>query len=215
MGTALSARRRLIAVLCGGFCGTITRSLLSMALQSAWGKGWPYDILLINVTGACVLALITTLADATFLVGPTRRLLLNVGFLGAYTTFSSFALGDVLLLAGREWGPAVLYLVISLVGGMIAVVLGDLLGQTFIRAGRPVQRPGTAERVGTSSGEELLPADAAASPEHLDIADDLLISQDKGENQNRNTRFSASVHDRGTENEHVPGQEKRRRQPDE
>ncbi len=214
MGISLSARRRLIAVLCGGFCGTITRSLLSTALQSAWGKGWPYDILLINVTGACVLALITTLADATFLVGPTRRLLLNVGFLGAYTTFSSFALGDVLLLAGREWGAAVLYLGISLVGGMLAVVIGDLLGQTLIRAGRPGQRRGKAERVDTS-GEELLPADAAASPEHLDIADDLLVSADGAENQNKSNSVPTCVHDRGAENEQAPRQERRQRQHDE
>lgn len=214
MGTLFSAHRRLIAVLCGGFCGTITRSLLSTALQSAWGKGWPYDILLINVTGACVLALVTTLADATFLVGPTRRLALNVGFLGAYTTFSSLALGDVLLIAGHQWGPAALYIGISLVGGMLAVVIGDLLGQTLIRAGRPANRPGKAERVNTS-GEDLLPADAPASPEHLDIADDLLISAQEVEERNKSDSFPAPVHDRFTENEQVPGHERRRRQHDE
>jgi CrcB protein len=182
-----------------------------MALQSVWGKGWPYDILLINVTGACVLALITTLADATFLVGPTRRLFLNVGFLGAYTTFSSLALGDVLLLTGREWGPAVLYLGISLVGGMLAVVIGDLLGQTLLRVCRPIQKSGKVERAGTF-GEELLPADAAASPEHLDIADDLLVSAD---DQNKNKHLPTSVRKRRAENEQGPRQERSHRQHDE
>ncbi len=99
MTRSLSARRRIIAVLCGGFFGTITRFALSTIMQGWLGKGWPYDLLLINVTGALLLAFVTTLADATFLVGPTRRLFINVGFLGAYTTFSSLALGDVLLLA--------------------------------------------------------------------------------------------------------------------
>ena len=203
MGKSLSARRRLIAVLCGGFCGTITRFLLSTALQSAWGKAYPYDILLINVTGACVLALVTTLADATFLVGPTRRIFLNVGFLGAYTTFSSLALGDVLLMAGRKWGPAGLYLGISLVGGLLAVVVGDLLGQTLIRAGRSTQRPVKAECVGTSENE-LLPAGATASPGHLDIADDLLVPTDEAEDQNRRKCIPSSIHERRAENEQVP-----------
>ncbi|MBA2681751.1 MAG: CrcB family protein [Ktedonobacteraceae bacterium] len=192
MGPALSARRRLLAVLCGGFCGTITRSLLSTALQSAWGKGWPYDILLINVTGAFVLALVTTLADATFLVGPTRRLFLNVGFLGAYTTFSSLALGDVLLLTGQQWGPAVLYVGTSLVGGMVAVVGGDLLGQTLIRVAHPARSVREKDQ-GAALGESLVPTDAAASSEHLDLEDDLLVSASGAEDHdNKSTRSLAS-----------------------
>src|SRR5437588_9532727 len=110
MSTSLSARRRLFAVLSGGFCGTITRYLLSMLIQGWLGKSWPYDILFINITGAFILALVTTLADATVLIGPTRRLLINVGFLGAYTTFSSLALGDVLLFTKDQWLLALLYL---------------------------------------------------------------------------------------------------------
>jgi len=189
MGPSLSARRRAMAVLCGGFCGTITRSLLSTTLQSAWGKGWPYDILLINVTGAFVLALMTTLADATFLVGPTRRLFLNVGFLGAYTTFSSLALGDVFLLAGQQWGPAVLYVGTSLVGGMLAVVGGDLLGQTVLRVGRPIRLVQGKEHAVTP-GEPLPPADATTVPEHLDIEDDLFVSASQGEDYDDSSTHS-------------------------
>jgi len=201
MGPALSARRRLLAILCGGFCGTITRSLLSTTLQSAWGKGWPYDILLINVTGAFVLALVTTLADATFLVGPTRRLFLNVGFLGAYTTFSSLALGDVLLMAGQLWGPAVLYVATSLVGGILAVVGGDLLGQTLIRVGRPMRLVQGKEHTVTP-GEPLVPTDAAASPEHLDIEDDLFVSASQAEDHdNKSIRSLASRQQTRSDNE--------------
>src|SRR5713226_3546632 len=109
MGTALSSRRRLLAVLVGGFCGTITRSLLSTTLQSHFGNRWPYDILLINLTGAFLLAFFTTLADATILIGPTRRLFINVGFLGAYTTFSTLALGDVQLISYSREMYALLY----------------------------------------------------------------------------------------------------------
>src|SRR4051794_12986290 len=103
MTETLSMRRRLVAIFCGGVFGTISRALLSPYVQAQLGKNWPYDILLINLTGAFLLACMTTLADATILLGPTRRLFINVGFLGAYTTFSSLMLGDMnLLFAGQN-----------------------------------------------------------------------------------------------------------------
>jgi protein CrcB len=131
MPRSLSARRRMIAVLCGGFCGTIARFALSTLMQGWLGSNWPYDLLLINLTGALLLAFVIVLADATFLVGPTRRLFINIGFLGAYTTFSSLALGDVLLFGGSEWIPALLYLILSIGGGLLAVLLGGLSGSAL------------------------------------------------------------------------------------
>lgn len=160
MQKTLSARRRLLAVFCGGFLGTVTRYLLSTVVQTALGKGWPYDILLINITGAFVLACVTTLADATFLVGPTRRLFINVGFLGAYTTFSSLALGDVLLFANGRWIPALLYIIISIVGGVIAVILGDGLGTWCVKR---FQKPSASLAMVTKKED------------HLDVQDDLLL----------------------------------------
>jgi CrcB protein len=132
----LSTRRRWLAVLGGGFLGAITRYLLSAAMQASLGKAWPYDIFVINLTGAFVLALVTVLADATTLVGPTRRLFINVGFLGAYTTFSSLALGDVLLLGQAHWLAASIYLVLSIPGGLLLALLGETAGRWFVTLGR-------------------------------------------------------------------------------
>jgi protein CrcB len=180
MSTTLSPRRRLIAVFCGGFCGTLVRYALSMFMQGWLGKGWPYDILLINVTGALILAFVTTLADATFLVGPTRRLFINVGLLGAYTTFSSFALGDVLLFANGHWLPALLYLVISIGGGVLAVVCGDWLGQCFIDKAK---RPGARRSMVRAPGEAALPQGETSSDGHLDVQDDVLLHEGQVERQ--------------------------------
>ncbi len=144
---ALSLRRRLLAVLCGGFCGTVTRYLLSGLIQGYLGKGWPYDILFINLTGAFILSFVTTLAETTLLVGPTRRLFINVGFLGAYTTFSSLALGDILLLANGNAPAALLYLALSITGGVLAVLLGDAFAQWCVkRATRSISSPSGATR---------------------------------------------------------------------
>lgn len=128
----LSTRRRLLAVLAGGFLGTLARAGLSLLFQSWWGNGWPVDILVINVSGAFLLALVTLLADATFLLGPTRRLFLTTGLLGAYTTFSSLALGEVLLLGRAAWLAALGYMALSLLGGMAAVLVGNRTGQMVV-----------------------------------------------------------------------------------
>ena len=158
MGGSLFLQRRLLAVFCGGFLGALARYFLSTALQSVLGKAWPYDILLINITGALLLAFISTLADAAFLVGATRRLFMNTGFLGAYTTFSSLALGDILLFSQGAWGTALLYLLLSLVGGMLAVISGDWLASRLLRLARP-ERPIQTQGV----------------PEHIDIQDELYL----------------------------------------
>lgn len=128
----LSTRRRLLAVLAGGFLGTLARAGLSLLFQSWWGNGWPVDILVINVSGAFLLALVTLLADATFLLGPTRRLFLTTGLLGAYTTFSSLALGEVLLLGRAAWLAALGYVALSVLGGMAAVLVGNRAGQIVV-----------------------------------------------------------------------------------
>ena len=160
MASSLSFPRRLLAVFSGGFFGTIVRYLLSILIQTHLGKGWPYDILIINLTGAFVLACITTLADAAVLIGPTRRLIINVGFLGAYTTFSSLALGDVLLFANGRWLLALLYLFLSVGGGIVAVLAGDVIGNSCIKLVKNRMRPQTIE---------------IRKEDHLDVQDDLLL----------------------------------------
>jgi len=173
MPEELSLTRRLLAIFLGGFCGTIARYLLSQLIQSYLGKGWPYDILLINLTGAYFLALFTTLADAAMFINPARRLFLNVGFLGAYTTFSSLALGDILLTSNNQWLSAILYLLFSLTGGLLAINLGILSGQWSIKQVRQTFPLRTALRVivptlqGTHMGD------------HVDIDDDVLYPEKK------------------------------------
>lgn len=174
MARTLTSRRRLVAVTSGGFLGAISRYLLSLLVQSHLGKSWPYDILLINITGALVLSFVTTLADATFLVGPTRRLFINVGFLGAYTTFSSLALGDVLLFAGGNWLPALLYLFLSLPGGVLAVLVGDWLGQWVVGRTRRNPLRAAIEEQEVSEFAETDPLLEVSGKSHVDLKDDVI-----------------------------------------
>jgi len=185
--SALSARRRLIAVLCGGFLGTLARYLLSGAIQAELGKGWPYDILFINLTGAFLLAFVTPLADATLLIGPTRRLFLTVGFLGAYTTFSSLELGDVLFFTVDRWIAAMLYMVVSAIGGGLIVLLGNWLGQWCIsKTTRSTQRTKTTRQLtGMLSG---FPSDEARGDASLGMQDGLPLLERRDERERRDRR---------------------------
>jgi CrcB protein len=173
VGEELSLSRRVLAVFLGGFLGTIIRYLLSLLIQSYLGKDWPYDILLINLTGTFFLAFFTTLADAAILIGPTRRLFLNVGFLGAYTTFSSLALGDVLLSSNGQWLPAFLYLFCSIIGGIVAILLGILSGQWSIKRVKQAFARKTAAKIVVATLQGLHTSD------HVDIDDDVLYPEKK------------------------------------
>jgi CrcB protein len=172
MSRELSLFRRILAVFLGGFFGTIARYLLSQLIQSYLGKGWPYDILLINLTGAFFLALFTTLADAAMFIGPTRRLFLNVGFLGAYTTFSSLALGDVLLISNNQWLPAFLYLLFSITGGILAIQLGILSGQWSIKTVQRTFAPRITREITVPTLQQPHTSD------HMDVEDDVLYPEE-------------------------------------
>jgi fluoride exporter len=99
-----------------------------------WARGlgavFPYGTLLVNVLGCLVLGFVTTLALENR-VSETVRLAIAVGFCGAFTTFSTFEL-EVLnaLLEGRGW-VAGLYVVSSLLLGLLAVLLGRGLALMF------------------------------------------------------------------------------------
>ena len=187
MPGSLSVRRRLLAVFSGGFCGTITRYEVSACIAGWFGKGWPYDLLLINITGALLLAFVTTLADATFLVGPTRRLFINVGFLGAYTTFSSFALSSDLLVKRGEWLPAFLYVALSIIGGVLAILLGDWMGLCCISKTRHTAARSRVTRKLTETLNAPV-SQEQASTDYLDGQDDLLLPGKGQEHEARQRR---------------------------
>jgi hypothetical protein len=105
----------------------------------------------------------------------TRRLFINVGFLGAYTTFSSFSLGADLLVRDGYWLPALLYLFLSLMGAFLVVALGDALGQRVIATGRRFAL--TSRKTRTLTETLGMPVgNEAGGRDHLDIQDDLSCS---------------------------------------
>lgn len=116
----------------GGFLGANARYLLSTAIQSLLGAGFPYGTFAINVTGSFAIGLLLTLlGDRAVPLGDEIRLAVSVGFLGAYTTFSTFEYENHSLLQDGEWLLAALYTGGSLVLGLMAVRLGVVAARSW------------------------------------------------------------------------------------
>ena len=99
--------------------------------QQRWGAQLPLATLIINLSGSFLLGLIFTLASERFLIDPRLRVLIMIGFLGSYTTFSTYTYESIVLLTAGNWTWGLLNLFGSAVLGGLAVIGGILLGRAL------------------------------------------------------------------------------------
>jgi CrcB protein len=128
--------RIAVAVFVGGGIGALLRELLMLGVRQGY-DGFPLDILAANVVGAFVLGVAAAL-HARARIGDIANALVGTGFCGGLTTFSSFVYASVVLMAAstREAAVAVIYVVVSLVVGYVAVRLGERVGGAGRHAAR-------------------------------------------------------------------------------
>ena len=114
----------------GGALGSVARSWLSGLIAERYGHAFPWNTLLVNVTGSLVIGFLAALTEpeGRGLASPATRQFFMVGICGGYTTFSSFSLQTLNLLRDREWLYAGGNVVLSVVLCMVAVWIGYLLG---------------------------------------------------------------------------------------
>ena len=112
-----------------GAVGTLVRYWVGGLVQSWLGAGFPWGTLIINVSGCFLFGFVWTLAEDRLLISPQTRLVVLTGFMGAYTTFSTFAFETSQMLADSEWMRAAGNLALHNVLGLAAVFLGLALGR--------------------------------------------------------------------------------------
>ena len=125
-------RTILLVVAIAGAAGALARYGIGLLLPSG-AAAIPWSIVLINLTGSFLLGVVLMLVTERFPRARLARPMLATGFLGAYTTFSTYMVGVDLLLRRHEFASAGLYCGVSLVGGMLAAVLGIAGGRFLVR----------------------------------------------------------------------------------
>jgi CrcB protein len=113
-----------LAVSAGGLLGANARYAVGLWAAERWGAFFPWGTLLINVSGSFLLGFYLTLVTERFIGRSTTRLFLATGFLGAFTTFSTFNYETLQLVQRGEVGAALAYVGVSLASGLMAVLAG-------------------------------------------------------------------------------------------
>ncbi len=118
-----------IVVFAGGGIGSVARYIVATWIGLRWGKSFPLGTFMVNVSGSFLIGLLMTLMAERFLENPEWRLLLVVGGLGGYTTFSTFEYETGRLVADGELLYAGLNIVLSVLFGFAALKLGEVIAK--------------------------------------------------------------------------------------
>lgn len=111
--------------------GAISRYAVALWIGQRWGRSFPLGTFIINITGSLLIGFLMPLLTERFIANPQWRLFLAVGFLGAYTTFSTFEYETGALLKDGEWLIACLNVVLSVVAGFLALKAGEVLARNI------------------------------------------------------------------------------------
>lgn len=121
--------QQFLIISTGAVLGASLRYWVGGWAAQRFGAAFPYGNLIINLSGSFILGLFLTLVTERFLVDPRWRLFVAIGFLGSYTTFSSYTYESVSLILGGQLWLGLLNLFGSSFLGALAVLLGMWLGR--------------------------------------------------------------------------------------
>ena len=114
---------KALAIACGGAVGALLRYLFANLISQKWATQIPWGIIIVNLTGSYIIGFLSALFER-FIISNQWKTFLLIGFLGAFTTFSTYIMGSFLLFQEKSYGPAFLNIFISTVCGLIMVFLG-------------------------------------------------------------------------------------------
>ena len=117
----------LIAI--GAALGANARYIVGVTAGSRFGVDFPYGTFIVNVVGSFILGFLLTLGTGRLQLSPETRLLLGVGFLGSFTTFSSYTVESMNLFRDASFWPGILNIVSNNVVGLLFALLGAALAR--------------------------------------------------------------------------------------
>lgn len=121
--------KNALFVMMGGSLGSLARYLISVLIPFDTRSPFPYRTLFVNLVGSFLIGFVVSRFQQ-HIFSHTIRLLIVVGFLGAFTTFSTLSYDTIRLLNSGHARTALLNLAITITGGLIAVLAGLWLGKS-------------------------------------------------------------------------------------
>lgn len=118
-----------LAIAVGGAIGAVMRYWMSNGVYGLVGRDFPYGTLAVNVLGSLLMGFLYILFLERMTVGPEIRALLLIGFLGAFTTFSTFSIETLNLVEQADYTKAILNMLLSVVACVAAAWFGVVLGR--------------------------------------------------------------------------------------
>lgn len=115
----------------GGFVGAIARFMLGSYIANRMGSRFPYGTFVINMSGSFLIGLILTMLTQRTAMSPNWRYLIPIGFIGAYTTFSTFEYETLRTVQDGQMLIAMANIVLSVIVGFVAVWLGVVAGRAL------------------------------------------------------------------------------------
>ncbi len=124
MNSAISNITLYAFVALGGACGASLRFYISQLVLNWLGKGFPFATLMVNICGSFLMGLLYQLIEYEIIDLHIHRTLIGIGFLGAFTTFSTFSLDSLLLLQQGEVLKATINILLNVFMCIGAAALG-------------------------------------------------------------------------------------------
>jgi CrcB protein len=123
--------QKLLLLAAAGAAGTLARFGLGGLAQRLTTSGFPWGTLVVNGVGCLLFGIVWSLAEERLVISGTTRTIALVGFMGAFTTFSTFAFETTQMLDDGQWFLAAANVLAQNVTGVVLVLAGIAVGKFF------------------------------------------------------------------------------------
>ncbi|MBE9229416.1 fluoride efflux transporter CrcB [Phormidium sp. LEGE 05292] len=121
--------RTPLAISLGAIAGALSRYYITLYFLQRFGSNFPFGTFFVNLTGCFAMGFFVTLASQVINIPPELRLLATTGFLGAYTTFSTYGLDTMNIWDSGNYSSAIFYWLGSAILGILCLQIGVILAK--------------------------------------------------------------------------------------